>query len=80
MQPHNDDEPTRHWNDLSEAEKNFIRGQLKEVASEFKKDFTSAWNGGRCKDCGDRFEESGPSRQSNLAPSLCVACDEYRNL
>lgn len=70
---------TKEWDKLSEAEKAFVRGEVRKRAHEFTKQLHSVHNGGRCSDCGERFEESGPNRQSDLAPSLCVVCDEYRN-
>jgi formylmethanofuran dehydrogenase subunit E len=69
----------REWQELSESEKEFVKGQIRQQAHEFAKQLHRVHNGGRCSDCGELFEESGPNRQSDLSPSLCVVCDEYKN-
>lgn len=73
------EEQQNNWEELPEAEKQFIENELRECAHQFAKQLHRVHNGGRCSDCGEPFEDSGPNRQSDLAPSLCVVCDEYRN-
>jgi hypothetical protein len=67
------------WDDLSDAEKQFIEGEISQNKAEITRAFHSVWNGGRCKDCGDPFGDDPLNMQSHASPSLCVVCCEYRS-
>lgn len=68
------------YDELSDAEKQFIEGEISQNKAAIMRAFHSVWNGGRCKDCGDLFGDDPLNLQSNASPSLCIVCDQFKRL
>lgn len=63
----------------SEPEKQFIENEIEAFKADISRQLQNIWNGGRCKDCGDKFGDDPLNMQSRRTPSICCVCHEYRS-